>query len=154
MARSHVMTPARRAALRKAQLVSARNRRRRGVKSEIGRLGRQSVSTARASGSLARRRAVKNWKNPANRRRTIKRVAFGAAIVGVGAAAVAGSRTETFQVHKGVRKSMRKKNFNGAHPRGPVRKAYRQKHKASYRARVTPLVRHNVRRRKAKSRKR
>jgi hypothetical protein len=85
----HVMTPARRAALRKAQLVSARNRRKRGVKSELKRAGRQTLSTAAASGSLARRSAVKRWKSPANqakrkatRRRAYKAAAIGGAVAG------------------------------------------------------------------------
>lgn len=98
MARSHVMTPARRAALRKAQLVSARNRRKRGVKSELKRAGRQTLSTARASGSLARRSAVKRFNSPANKakrskgyRRVGKGLAVGAAVVGPTAILIAHS---------------------------------------------------------------
>ncbi|AZS12553.1 hypothetical protein HWB99_gp017 [Mycobacterium phage DrLupo] len=93
MARSHKMTPARKAALRKAQLVSARKRRRRGVKNELKRAGRQSLSAARAGGSVAARKAVKKFNSPANRARRRKAVKVAAVGAGVGTAAVLGAKT-------------------------------------------------------------
>lgn len=90
MARSHVMTPARRAALRKAQLVSARKRRRRGVGKELKRAGRQTVSAARAGGSVASRKAVRRFNSPANKVRRRKAIKYGAIGAGVGAGAVLG----------------------------------------------------------------
>jgi hypothetical protein len=93
MARKHQMTPARRAALRKAQLVSARKRRRRGVRKEVSRAVRQTGSAARAGGSLARRKAVRNFNSPANKTRRRKAVKYGAIGVGVGAGAVLGYKT-------------------------------------------------------------
>ena len=54
MTRQHTMTPARRAALRKAQLVSARKRRKKHtVRSEVKRSANQAVSYARSSLRLA-----------------------------------------------------------------------------------------------------
>ncbi|AAN02069.1 gp15 [Mycobacterium phage Barnyard] len=92
MARSHKMTPARKAALRKAQLVSARKRRRRTVKNEVKRAGRQTLSAARAGGSVATRKAVKRFNSPANRARRRKALKVAAVGAGVGTAAVLGAK--------------------------------------------------------------
>lgn len=125
MARTHRMTPARRAALRKAQLASARKRRKNGVGSQVRRASNQSFQRARANASLK-----------GSRRKIIRRAAYGAVVAGVAASALAGSRTESFQVHRGVAKSSRKKQFSS------------KAQKVKYQTRVRPLVRHNVRRAK------
>lgn len=60
MARSHTMTPRRRAALRKAQLASARKRRKRNtVGSSVKRAVRQRASYAKASVQTRRGRRKK-----------------------------------------------------------------------------------------------
>jgi hypothetical protein len=59
MARSHTMTPARRAALRKAQLASARRRRKGGVGSAVKRSASQRISATKADFALRRSRRVK-----------------------------------------------------------------------------------------------
>lgn len=93
MARSHKMTPARKAALRKAQLVSARKRRRRTVRREVSRAGRQTISAAKAGGSLAGRKAVRSFNSPANKARRRKALKVAAVGAGVGASAVVGYKT-------------------------------------------------------------
>ena len=125
----HVMTPARRAALRKAQLVSARKRRRNGLKSAARRNVKQGASYARAT-----------YGTKKGRRRIVKGAVIGATLAGVGAGAVAGYRSEPYQVSKGLRKSARKKTF--------VDKAA----KAKYKKRVRPIIQANVWRKKAKRR--
>lgn len=89
MARSHTMTPARRAALRKAQLASARKRRKSGVGSSAKKAIRQRASYARASASLP---GAKN-----KRRKALKYTA-----VGLGAATAAVSLAGAASVNKKI----------------------------------------------------
>lgn len=56
MTGTYVLTPARRAALRKAQLASAARRRKYGIGSQFARVGRQQVQYTAASASLGARR--------------------------------------------------------------------------------------------------
>ena len=87
MARSHKMTPARRAALRKAQLASARKRRKRNtVGSTVRRATRQRAQYA--SASLRTRTAKKRGRG----RKVMRYTAIGA--VGL-AAAVAAAPNKT-----------------------------------------------------------
>lgn len=126
MARSHVMTPARRAALRKAQLVSARKRRKHGLGYSAKRAGRQTLSTARAGGSLATRRAVRKFNSPANRR-IARHVAVGAvAAGGIGAGAVLGHKHGTalvreVRVNRHLRRTYNSKNYSASW--GPAHRA-------------------------------
>jgi hypothetical protein len=91
MAGYHAMTPARRAALRKAQLASAAKRRKYGVGSQVRRAGRQSFQRAGASAQVAARRHVgsKGFQRGAKKAAKYTAVGLGAAAV-VGAGVVAG----------------------------------------------------------------
>jgi hypothetical protein len=91
MARSHTMTPRRRAALRKAQLASARKRRKRNtVGSSVKRAVRQRASYAKASVQTRRgRRKKKASKGDTGKKatRTKKVMAYTAVgLAGAGAA--------------------------------------------------------------------
>lgn len=66
---AHVMTPARRAALRKAQLASAAKRRRYGVGSQVRRATRQRVQYAGASAQVARRHVGRKGFSATTKRR-------------------------------------------------------------------------------------
>lgn len=91
MVKSHTMTPGRRAALRKAQLASARKRRRGGVGSAAKRAVRQRSQYTRASASVASRRVVKKKGFKGKAKKAAKKavkytaVGLGAAAVGTGA---------------------------------------------------------------------
>ena len=95
MARRHVMTPARRAALRKAQLASARKRRRRGVISSAKRAVRQKGQYAKASASVARNRHVGKKKLNTRAKRVLKYAAGGAAIGAAAGAAYGAHKYST-----------------------------------------------------------
>lgn len=134
MARSHRMTPARRAALRKAQLASARKRRKRGVGSAVNRSVRQGASRTRASAALT-------VNNKQKRRKAIRRVSAGVAVATVLGASVAYHGSNRAYTNRGVRKSVRK---NLGSRRKTIRtKAQRQQ----YATRVRPLIAHNATRR-------
>lgn len=83
---THVMTPARRAALRKAQLASAAKRRRGGVGSSAKRAVRQKAGYARASASVATRRHVgsKGFKSKAKKAAKYTAIGLGVGAVGAG----------------------------------------------------------------------
>lgn len=130
MARSHRMTPARRAALRKAQLVSARKRRKRGVRSSVNRSVRQGASRSRASAALA-------VNNPRKRRQAIRRIGAGVAVGTVLGASVAYHGSNRAYTNRGVRKAVRKKDFT-THVLG------QKAAKARYAKRVRPLIAHNA----------
>jgi hypothetical protein len=120
MAKAYRMTPARRAALRKAQQASARKRKTHGSRPQ--------------SRTHAKRQ---------RRRRIVRNVALTGLAVGAVAGGVAYHQSEGATVNRGVRKSVRKKGLTGS-----ANKAARITHGK----RVKPLVRHNVRRAKAKRR--
>lgn len=86
MARQHRMTPARRAALRKAQLTSARKRRKGGVGAAAKRSASQRVAYTRVNVRL-------------NKKRTIRRVAGTVAVGVVLGSAIAGSRRPSATNH-------------------------------------------------------
>lgn len=140
MARSHRMTAARRAALRKAQLASARKRRKHGVRSGVKRSISQGRSSAKASASLARR--SKNY-----RRHVAKKAVKGAAIAAVAGGVVAGgvgyARSDRGYVHRKGAKA----TYKGYRKTG----SYRAGREAARRQR--PLHKANAKRRK-KSRRR
>lgn len=117
MARSHVMTPARRAALRKAQLVSAQRRRKYGVRYQTKNVARQKIAYAKV-----------------NKRKVAKYAAIGATLAGVGAAAYVGTKTPTYKYHKGMRKSTIKAYRSGK--RGPALTTHQN--------RVRPLIKKNA----------
>ena len=85
---AHVMTPARRAALRKAQLASAAKRRRGGVGSAAKRAVSQKAGYYGASANVAARRHVgsKGFKQGA--KKALKYTAIAGAAGGIGAAAI------------------------------------------------------------------
>lgn len=82
---THVMTPARRAALRKAQLASAQRRRRGGVGAQAKRAVRQRGQYAVASTQVAARRHVGSKGFRAKAKKGLKYTAYGVA----GAATIA-----------------------------------------------------------------
>ena len=93
MARSHTMTPARRAALRKAQLASARKRRKRNtVRSSVKRAVRQRASYTKASYQARKSRKRKKSKR--------RRIANGIAYTAVGLGAVAMRENRKYQGQK------------------------------------------------------
>ena len=112
------MTPARRAALRKAQQASARKRKGHG----------------------SRPQSRKHARKMRNRRR-IRVAALTGVAIGAGLAGVSYHGSERATVNRGVRKSVAKKGLRGAENRA-ARIAHGKK--------VKPLVRHNVRRQRAK----
>lgn len=86
---THVMTPARRAALRKAQLASAARRRRGGVGAQAKRAIRQKGQYAAASTQVAARRHVGSQGFKKNVKKGLKYTAYGlggAAVIAAGAA--------------------------------------------------------------------
>lgn len=129
----HTMTPARRAALRKAQIASARSRRKNTARKAISRSVRQSASSAKASGTLASRGAVKRFNSPANkarRRKIVKGVVVAAAVGTVAAGAVHGAKHRS-TLHSGGRNSVRSMDYRQR------RAAYRDnlaRHQASVRS--------------------
>ena len=120
MAGAYVLTPARRAALRRAQLISAQKRRKYGVGYQAKNVARQQVQKARL-----------------NPRKVAKYTAIGATVAVAGAALYAGSKTPTYKYHKGMRKSTIKAYRGG-------KRGYAL---ATHQRRVAPLIRHNSRRR-------
>jgi hypothetical protein len=107
---AHVMTPARRAALRKAQLASAAKRRRGGVGSAARRAVGQKAGYARASASVATRRHVGSKGFQRKVKKGVKYTAIGlgaAAAIGAGYGGTAGG----FAAHK-TYKTYRSHNFN------------------------------------------
>ena len=120
MAGAYVLTPARRAALRRAQLISAQKRRKYGVGYQAKNVARQQVQKAR--------RKPRKWA---------KDTARGATVAVAGAALYAGSKTPTYKYHKGMRKSTIKAYRGG-------KRGYAL---ATHQRRVAPLIRHNSRRR-------
>lgn len=88
MARSHTMTPRRRAALRKAQLASARKRRKRNtVGSSVKRAVRQRASYAKASVQTRRGRKRKSSPSGKGKKRAKKAMVYTAVgLTGAGAA--------------------------------------------------------------------
>ena len=90
MARAYRLTPARRAALRKAQQASARKRKGHGSRP-------------------ASRKHAKKMRN----RRRIKIAAYTGAAIGLGLAGVSYHGSERATVNRGVRKSVRKKGLRG-----------------------------------------
>ena len=118
MARAYRLTPARRAALRKAQQASARKRKGHGSRPQS-----------------------RNHARKMRNRRRIKVAALTGLAIGTGLAGVSYHGSERATVNRGVRKSVRKKGL-----RGPENSAARSVHGK----RVRPLVRHNVRRQRAR----
>lgn len=88
---AHVMTPARRAALRKAQLASAAKRRRGGVGAAARRAVRQKSQYALASTSVSARRHVgsKGFQKGVKKAAKYTAIGIGGAAV-IGGAAYAG----------------------------------------------------------------
>src|SRR4051812_37132495 len=112
----HTMTAARRAALRKAQLASARKRRRYGPVAAARKATGQRAGYAANSAKLKARSAYKSPKNRKRAKGFVKKVGKGAAIgVGVGTASAlavaAGTHSGTKIKHKvKVGRSNRKAN--------------------------------------------
>ena len=119
MARPYRMTAARRVALRKAQIASARKRKGKGK---------------------GARPEARNHAKKMRRRKNIKRAAYAAGAVTIVGTSLAYNGSERATVNRGVRKSVRKKGLTGS-----ANKAARITHGK----RVRPLVTHNVRRKKA-----
>lgn len=90
---AHVMTPARRAALRKAQLASAAKRRRGGVGSAARRAVGQKAGYAKASTQVAVRRHVGSKGFQKKAKTAAKYTA-----IGLGAAAVVGGAYKAAEV--------------------------------------------------------
>jgi type II secretory pathway pseudopilin PulG len=112
------MTPARAAALRRAQLISAQKRRKYGVKYQAKNVARQKITSAKL-----------------NKGRTLKYGALALTLASTGAAAYAGTKTPTYKYHKGTTKTTVKAYRGGK--RGPAIKTYRK--------RVSPIIAHNSR---------
>jgi hypothetical protein len=117
---THVMTPARRAALRKAQLVSAQKRRKYGVRYQAKNVARQKIAYAKV-----------------NKRKVAKYTALGATLAGTGIALYGAAQTPTGKYKRGMAKTTVKAYRGGK--RGPALKLHQRK--------VSPLIRHNSRRR-------
>ena len=122
---AYKMTPARRAAIRKAQAASARKRKKR----------------------AANRPTPKQVRN----RKIVKGVAIGAAVVGVGVAGVYGAKeyqkSDTHYVRKSVSKSTRKYRQKTLAKTGV--KATKQQVR-THQKRVRPLAQSNARKRTVK----
>jgi hypothetical protein len=112
------MTPARAAALRRAQLISAQKRRKYGVGYQAKNVARQQVQKARLSP-----------------RKVAKYTALGATVAIAGVGLYAGSKTPTYKYNKGMTKSTVKAYRSGK--RGPAL--------ATHRKRVSPLIAKNAR---------
>lgn len=127
MAQPYRMTPARRAAIRKAQAASARKRKKRA--------------------------ANRPTPQQIRRRKIAKGVAIGAGVAAVGVAAVYGgdkySKSDTHYVRHGVRQSTRKMREKTISSSG--RKATKQQVKI-HQKKVTPLYKSNAKRRTTKTR--
>lgn len=150
MAKRHVMTPARRAALRKAQLASARKRRRYGtVGGSVRRATRQRSAYLASSAQVTlRKRNPKKRKSLAQIQRRNKRVATAIVIGSVIGSHAAGAYLDHKDIFiQGEKAKMRAaKNTNKWHKQN---RNYmeKQRRKAGYRG--TPshgyLNRHHVR---------
>jgi hypothetical protein len=90
MARAYRLTPARRAALRKAQQASARKRKSRGSRPQS-----------------------RNYARKQRNRRRVKVAVLTGVAVGAGLAGVSYHGSERATVNRGVRKSVRKKGLRG-----------------------------------------